>query len=161
MVDRLGVDVVQPRRSAAAARADPVGVAEPAPSVHPHAVDVHDWLIRLGEARRAADPDLRTFAGEAAGGEYGHGRVAGGELLRDVDDGGVAQLRSVNRADGVAKLALLRLRASPGHDHDVESHGGSTQLEIGVGDLAGGHRYLVGSGRIPDAPCTQLRVPRA
>ena len=161
VVDRLGVDVVQPRRSAAAARADPVGVAEPAPSIHPHAVDVHDRLIRLREARGAADPDLRTFAGEAAGGEYGHGGVAGGELLRDVDHGRVAQLRSVNRADGVAKLALLRFRASAGHDHDVESHGGATQLEIGVGDLAGGRRDLPGSGRVPDAPRPQLHIPGA
>src|SRR5207248_11378997 len=118
-LDRLGVDVVEARGAAPAAGANVI--AEPARAVHAYAVHVHDRLVRLRQARSAADPDPGALTGHRARGEHGYAGLAGGELLREVGHRRVAQPAHVARRDRVAQLALLGFGAGAGADDHVEA----------------------------------------
>src|SRR5205823_2473074 len=107
VVDRFRIDVVQPRRRTAAARANVV--AESAAAVDTDAIDIYDRLIRLRQTRGSADADLSAFTGETARRENRDGGIAGGKLLRQIAHRCVAQRARVDRADRVAELALLGL----------------------------------------------------
>ena len=90
VVDRLRVDVVEPRRSSAAAGADPVGVPEATAAIHPHAIHVHDRFVRLGQTGGRADPDLRPLTGESSARQHRNRGIAGRQLLGQVGDRRIA-----------------------------------------------------------------------
>ena len=78
-LDRLWIDVVQPRRRTAAPGAR---VRKPAAIVHAHPVQVHDGLVVLAQAGVATDADAGPFAHEAGGREHLHPRLARRDRLR-------------------------------------------------------------------------------
>ena len=156
-LDRLGVDVVDPRGIPAAAGADIV--PPPAAAIHPHAVHVDDRFGRLREAGGAADADPRPLARQPAGGQNGDAGLAGRELLGDVLNRGVDEVARVDRRDRVGHLASLGFGASAGHHDSVETDRRRGQLEVHDRDLAGRHCHPLGGAGVADAPDPQLHAP--
>src|SRR5437867_8939622 len=111
-LDGLGIDVVQARWITAAARADVV--SEAATPIHAYAVHVHDRLVGLRQARRAADANARAFARQAAGRQDADTGLPCREHLGHVLDRRVLELSGVDRRDGVAELASLGRDARAG-----------------------------------------------